>query len=69
MDAKAIVKLPVSDVARHVTINIFVTGLKMYKIRMEIGLWLIRLAVAVMGMNLKVFELDGESPSGKATES
>jgi hypothetical protein len=48
------IKIPVSSVTNRLTVNIEVTGLRVWRVRLWLGTHLIGLAARVMGCNIHV---------------
>jgi len=59
------IDIPVASVTNKMTVNINLTGLRRWHLRLQLGLALMRLAVWVLGMGFKVedSELPPEKPS------
>lgn len=51
MEAKAI---NVNDVAKRLTMTVDLVGVKSFKVRLSIGVWLISIAAMIIGCSIKV---------------
>ena len=72
MQTKGHLDIPVTSVAKDITINVKLTGLRRWHLRLRLGLALMRLAIWVSGMGFKVEDSelpplpDPNRPSDKA---
>lgn len=48
------VRVPSQSVMKHITMNVKVTGLHVWKARLTVGCWLMKLAARVMGVHVHV---------------
>jgi len=48
------IRIPVTDMTKHMRMTLKVTGVRMWKFRMTLGLALLRFAVWVMGVETQV---------------
>ena len=54
MDLEQEIRIPVQKVMRQVTMNVTVTGIRIWKVRLTLGVWLIRLAAVVAGVGIRI---------------
>ena len=48
------VTIPLSRATQNVTLNVKVSGVRVWKFRQTVGIWLIKLAARVMGVGVHV---------------
>ena len=47
-------KFDINELAKGIRVSVKVTGMKVYKAKVKIGIVLIKLAVKIMGMNCQI---------------
>lgn len=47
-------KIPMSNITRQMTLDVQVTGVKTWRVRMALGIWLLKCAALVMGCGIHV---------------